>query len=112
MLLFFTIRLLNWAQLWTCSSQCVVLLLITCSLSFPSLLPHLFPVFSLLCCQILLKAGERNGNPLQYSWLGKPMDRAAWSMVSQRVEHNSATKQNGNNKNPKAGTVLDTSDGQ
>ena len=61
-----------------CSSQCVVLLLITCSLSFPSLLPPLFPVFSLLCCQIFLKAGERNGNPIQYSCLGNPMDRGAW----------------------------------
>ena len=22
--------------------------------------------------------GERNGNPLQYSWLENPMDRVAW----------------------------------
>ena len=22
--------------------------------------------------------GERNGNPLQYSWLENPMDRGAW----------------------------------
>ena len=22
--------------------------------------------------------GEGNGNPLQYSWLGNPMDRGAW----------------------------------
>ena len=37
--------------------------------------------------------GEGNGNPLQYSCLGNPMDRGAWwahreptSMASQRVE--------------------------
>ena len=32
--------------------------------------------------------GEKNGNPLQYSCLGNPMDRGAWwvqSMGSQRV---------------------------
>ena len=35
--------------------------------------------------------GEGNGNPLQYSYLGNPMDRGAWrlqSMGSQRVRHN------------------------
>ena len=34
--------------------------------------------------------GEGNGNPLQYSCLGNPMDRGAdglWSTVSQRVRH-------------------------
>ena len=34
--------------------------------------------------------GEGNGNPLQYSCLGNPMDRGAWqatSMGSQRVRH-------------------------
>ena len=25
--------------------------------------------------------GERNGNPLQYSCLGNPMDRGAWQAV-------------------------------
>ena len=39
--------------------------------------------------------GEENGNPLQYSFLGNPMDREAWrqSMRSQRVRHDLATKQ-------------------
>ena len=34
--------------------------------------------------------GERNGNPLQFSCLGNPMDRGAWwakSTGSQRVRH-------------------------
>ena len=26
--------------------------------------------------------GERNGNPLQYSFLGNPMDRGAWQVTS------------------------------
>ena len=29
--------------------------------------------------------GEGNGNPLQYSCLGNPMDRAAWQATVQRV---------------------------
>ena len=41
--------------------------------------------------------GEGNGNPLQYSCLGNPMDReepeGLQSMGSQRVEHVQATKQ-------------------
>ena len=41
--------------------------------------------------------GERNGNPLQYSCLGNPMDRGAWWATAQRiikgVRHNLATKQ-------------------
>ena len=41
--------------------------------------------------------GEENGNPLQYSCLENPMDRGSWrgleSMGSQRVRHDSATKQ-------------------
>ena len=35
--------------------------------------------------------GEGNGNPLQYSYLGNPMDRGAWKatvMGSQRIGHN------------------------
>ena len=39
---------------------------------------------------------EGNGNPLQYSCLGNPMDRGAWQATvqgSQRVRHNWATKQ-------------------
>ena len=42
--------------------------------------------------------GEGNGNPLQYSCLGNPMDRGAWQvtahgahMGSQRVGHNRVT---------------------
>ena len=42
-------------------------------------------------------SGEGNGNQLQYSCLGNPMDRGAWrasvSMGSQRVRHNLVTKQ-------------------
>ena len=29
--------------------------------------------------------GERNGNPLQYSCLGNPMDRGAWWAVIHKV---------------------------
>ena len=29
--------------------------------------------------------GERNGNPLQYSCLGNPMDRGAWRATVHRV---------------------------
>ena len=29
--------------------------------------------------------GEGNGNPLQYSWLGSPMDRGAWRAAVYRV---------------------------
>ena len=39
--------------------------------------------------------GEGNGNPLQYSCLGNPMDREPGelqSMGSQRIGHNLATK--------------------
>ena len=40
--------------------------------------------------------GEENDNPLQYSRLGKPMDRGAWWATiygTARVRHNSVTKQ-------------------
>ena len=41
--------------------------------------------------------GEGNGNLLQYSCLGNPMDRGAWwatlSGVAKRVAHDLATKQ-------------------
>ena len=40
--------------------------------------------------------GEGNGNPLQYSRLGNPMDRGAWWAtvhgVAKRVEHDLVTK--------------------
>ena len=29
--------------------------------------------------------GERNGNPLQYSYLGNPMDRRAWQATGHGV---------------------------
>ena len=41
-------------------------------------------------------AGEGNGNPLQYSCLGNPMDRGAWRATVhglQRVRHDLVTKQ-------------------
>ena len=41
--------------------------------------------------------GEGNGNPLQYSYLGNPMDRGAWQatvMGSQRVGHDWVTNSN------------------
>ena len=40
--------------------------------------------------------GEGNGNPLQYSCLGNPMDRVAWwatVLGLQRVRHYLTTKQ-------------------
>jgi len=39
--------------------------------------------------------GEENGNPLQYSCLGNPIDREAWWATvvgSQRIRHNLVTK--------------------
>ena len=51
--------------------------------------------------------GEGNGNPLQYSRLGNPMDRGAWqakSIGSPRVRHDLATKQN---KGPTCSKVLE-----
>ena len=40
--------------------------------------------------------GEGNGNPLQYSCLGNPIDRGAWWAivhgVTKKVRHNLATK--------------------
>ena len=42
--------------------------------------------------------GEENGNPLQYTCLGNPMDRGAWWVTVQglaRVEHDVVTKQQG-----------------
>ena len=41
--------------------------------------------------------GEGNGNSLQYSCLGNPMDRQAWQAAVHEVtvRHNLATKQQG-----------------
>ena len=53
--------------------------------------------------------GEGNGNPLQYSCLGNPMDReepeGLQSMGSQRVRHDRATKQ----QQPQEGSSFDKS---
>ena len=60
--------------------------------------------------------GEGNGNPLQYSCLGSPMDRGAWQAtvygVAKRVDHDLAAKQNtgvkrgkGSSDNPSCGTL-------
>ena len=41
------------------------------------------------------QGGERNGNPLQYSSLGNPMDRGAWRATIngvRRVRHDLATE--------------------
>ena len=43
--------------------------------------------------------GGGHGNSLQYSYLGDPMDRGAWSLRPRRVRHDLATKQQ-----PPAGT--------
>ena len=36
--------------------------------------------------------GEGNGNPLQYSCLGNPMERAAWQAIDQRVAQSDTTE--------------------
>ena len=44
--------------------------------------------------------GEGNGNPLQYSCLGNPMDRRTWWLTVHRVakeRHNIVTKQQPDN---------------
>ena len=48
--------------------------------------------------------GEGNGNPLQYSCLGNPMDRGAWwATVHGSKEELDMTEQLNNNKRSKAG---------
>ena len=37
-------------------------------------------------------AGEGNGNPLQYSCLGNPMDRGAWRATVHGVEKSDTTE--------------------
>ena len=37
--------------------------------------------------------GERNGNPLQYSCLGNPMDRGARQVIVHRVAESDSTEQ-------------------
>ena len=36
--------------------------------------------------------GEGNGNPLQYSFLGNPMDRGAWQATDYAVQQDLVTK--------------------
>ena len=43
--------------------------------------------------------GERNGNPLQYSCLGKPMDRGAWQAIVHKVAKELAMTQQLNKSN-------------
>ena len=41
-------------------------------------------------------SGEGNGNPLQYSYLGNPMDRGSWRAIVKGVanfEHSLATEE-------------------
>ena len=35
--------------------------------------------------------GKGNGNPLQYSWLGNPMDRGAWCLQSMDLQESDTT---------------------
>ena len=43
--------------------------------------------------------GERNGNSLQYPYLGNPMDRGTWQAIVHGVAKDSDTTQQLNNKN-------------
>ena len=42
--------------------------------------------------------GEGNGNPLQYSFLGNPMDRGAWQTIVDEVAKGSDTTERLNDK--------------
>ena len=42
--------------------------------------------------------GEGNGNPLEYSYLGNPMDRGAWRATVHGVAEESDTSEQLNNK--------------
>ena len=43
--------------------------------------------------------GEGNGNPLQYSWLGNPIDRGAWWATAHGITESDTNYQlNNNNK--------------
>ena len=51
--------------------------------------------------------GEENGNLLQYSCLGNPMDRGAWKATVHGVTKESDTTQRLNNNNKIKATVSD-----
>ena len=44
--------------------------------------------------------GEGNGNPLQYSCLGNPMDRGAWQATVRAKSQTEVTKYTCNEKSP------------
>ena len=44
-----------------------------------------------ICGPLVLYHGEGNGNPLQYSCLGNPMDRGAWRVAVHGVAKNTHT---------------------
>jgi len=46
-----------------------------------------------------ISPGERNGNPLQYSCLGNPMDRGAWQAIVHGITKESDTTWQLNNNN-------------
>ena len=50
--------------------------------------PHFFPIFPLFSHH----CGEGNGNPLQYSCLENPVDRAAWWAAVHRVAQSDTTE--------------------
>ena len=50
--------------------------------------------------------GEGNGNPLQYSCLGNPMDRRAWQTTVHRVAKESDTTEGLNNNRTHFNTKL------
>ena len=50
----------------------------------------------------LIPGSEANGNPLQSSCLGNPMDRRAWRATVHGVTKEMDTTQRLNNNNPKA----------
>ena len=41
--------------------------------------------------------GEGNGNPLQYSFLGNPMDRGTWQVTAHGVKELDVTKEDHHN---------------
>ena len=51
-------------------------------------------IYDKYACLLAFYIGERNGNPLQYSCLGNPMDREAWwaSPWGCRVGHDLGTE--------------------